>query len=143
MTIRALLPEDASAARALIQRQFGGTRYEARLAELLGEVLTGGEEGVVAVERGDVVALVLFGTVAGARETTRVHVVLGADPALAAKVVDHVANGMRLVVAEVPDDAPFAAMHAALQRAAFSEEGTVAGWIASDVALRLLARRAQ
>jgi hypothetical protein len=149
LALRPLMPKDEPAARDLIERSFSGTRYLARLREQLDAALQFEDPEYLAVlaEHDDVaVALALFGTVAGARGCTRLHVLAGHDrdalDALALGVVQVCAEaGERLIVAEVPDDATFAAGLASLEAARFRDEGRADDYVADVTALRLLVWR--
>ncbi|MEO8621049.1 MAG: hypothetical protein ABI625_08280 [bacterium] len=148
--VRALLPTNAEAARALIVDQFGGTRFEFRLLEQFDSALRGGEEDVGAVavdpETGALCALVVYGIVAGAAGTTKIHVLAARDTRAAVYLTktlaeDLSADGVRLLIAEVPDDPAFADMASALSELEFAEEGCVADWFEDGVGLRLMTSR--
>jgi hypothetical protein len=149
LSLRPLMPEDAAPARALVTASLGGTRYLARTLEQLDAALQFEDPEFLAVlaERDDAaVALALFGTVAGARQCSKLHVLAGGDgdalDALAAGVVQLCEDaGERLVVAELPDDAIFAAAYSALRAAGFREEGRVDDYVADGVGLRLMVWR--
>jgi hypothetical protein len=148
--VRALLPTNADAARALIVERFRGTRFEARLLEQFDNALRPSDEdvgGVVVDPETDVPrALVLYGIVAGASGTTKIHLLVARDaPAaeyLATALVQQLSsNGVRLLIAEVPDDSVFAEMASALGKLGFAEEGCVADWFEDGIGLRLLTSR--
>jgi hypothetical protein len=102
----------------------------------------------VLATRGDSLAAVaLFGAVAGAQQCTKLHALFGDDDealaALAAAIVGVCADaGERLVVAEVPDDAPYEPFTHAIEASGFAECGRVDDYVADGIALRLLVRRA-
>ena len=50
-------------------------------------------------------------------------------------------SGERMIVCELPDDAPFASTARALAANGYAEEGRVADFVCDGVALRLLVRR--
>lgn len=143
------MPGDAGAARALVMAHFAGTRYLGRLGEVLDAALQFEDPeylAVVAEEPRGLVGLVMFGTVAGARQCTRLHALVGADPQVVTALAEAVRlvcaeAHERLVVAEVPDDAPFSASAAALRQAGFAPEGWIDDLVADGIALQLLVWR--
>jgi hypothetical protein len=137
MTVRALRPDDAAAARALVLAQFGGTRYEARMLEVLASALEGGEHR--ALVTGDVSALVVHCDVAGAAQVARVDCLAGDEAAYESLVAS--VEAARLTLAELPDDAPFAGAAACLRKLAFVEEARVPDFVADGISLRLFTRR--
>jgi len=149
--LRALMPEDADAARALVVARLAGTRYEARALEQLDVALSFEDPEYLALLAAEphsshVVGLALFGAVAGAQRVTKLHVLLGDDAGTMdalASAVRAVAedSGERMVVAEVPDDAPFRDAPDVLRGNGFHEEGRVADLVADGVGLRLLVWR--
>lgn len=149
LSLRPLMPGDDATAYELLTASFEGTRYLARLQEQLDAAFRFEDPEYLAVlaERDDVVvALGLFGAVAGARQCTKLHVLAGADDealaSLASAVVAVCADaGERLIVAEVPDDAVFAAGVQALDAAGFREEGRVADYVTDGIALSLIVWR--
>ncbi len=150
--LRALMPEDADAARALVVARFAGTRYESRVLEQLDVALTFEDPeyiALLAAEPGSdhLVGLVLFGAVAGAQRVTKLHALLGDDDGTCAALADAVRNvaadsGERMVIAEVPDDAPFRAAMAALRESGYAEEGRVDDFVCEGVGFRFLVWRA-
>jgi hypothetical protein len=144
-----LMPEHDAVARALAQAQLAGTRYLARTLEQLDAALQFEDPeylAVIAEHDGDVTALALFGTVAGASQCSKLHALVGNDgdalDALAAGVAALCADaGERLLVAELPDDAIFAAAYSALRAGGFAEEGRVDDYVADGVGLRILVWR--
>jgi hypothetical protein len=149
--LRPLMPEDADAARAVIVARLGGTRYEARALEQLDVALSFEDPEYMALlaaepESRQLVGLVMFGGVAGAKQVTKLHVLLGhaagSCAALAAAVRTVAAeSGERMVVAEVPDDPVFRDQVAALRASDFDEEGRVDDFVADGVGLRFLVWR--
>jgi len=151
LSLRALMPEDAGAARAFVAEHFAEGEYCARALELLDSALRFDDPehmALLAVTGSDapLVGLVLFGTVAGARAVVKVHGVLGRRDAAVAllEAVRHASeqSGERMIVCELPDDAPFAAAADALAASGYTEEGRVPDFVRDGVALRLLVRRA-
>lgn len=149
--LRPLMPDDADAVRALIVARLAGTRYEARTLEQLDVALSFEDPeymGLLATEpdSGHIEGLTMFGAVAGAKQVTKVHALLGDEGTCAAlaAAVRLVASdsGERMVVAEVPDHRPFRDAVLALRASGFNEEGTVADFVADGIGLRLLVWRA-
>ena len=151
LVLRALMPEDADAARAFVARLLAGTRYTARLIEQLDAALQFDDPEYMALlacaePDARLVGLVLFGTVAGARAVVKVHAIASVDPQAADALLDSVHQasakaGERMIVCELPDDAPFASAARALAANGYAEEGRVADLVCDGVALRLLVRR--
>ena len=150
--LRPLMPEDADAVRAVVVARFAGTRYEARALEQLEGALTFEDPEYMALlaaepQSGQLVGLVMFGTVAGAQQVTRIHTLVGDDDgtcaALAAAARTVAAeSGERMVVADVPDDPAFRDTIAALRESGFGDEGRVDDFVADGVGLRVLVWRA-
>ncbi len=101
-----------------------GTRYEARLTELL----TDPECVVIEHEHG----FAMWSPIAGAEDVIKLHFLTG----------DVELPEPRFVIAELPDDAPFAAMTTTLLSSGFREEGRVNDFVADGIAMRFLVRRA-
>ena len=151
IALRALMPQDAGAARALVVNQFGRTRYESRVLEQLDAALAFEDPEYMAMlalapASDEVVGLMLFGTVAGARGVVKVHVVLGDDVATRERLIAAVQNvaqdsGERMIVAEMAEDAPSLDAVEALRACGFIEEGRIADFVCDGVALRLLVWR--
>jgi hypothetical protein len=148
--LRALMPDDADGARALIAERFDGTRYRTRALELLDEALRFEDPeymGLVAIdgEPPSVVGVVLFGTVAGARSVVKVHGVVCRDRDVAVALLEAVRHASensseRMIVCELPDDAPFAITADALAASGYEEEGRVPDFVTDGVAMRLMVR---
>lgn len=144
--MRALLPEDMAAARALLLRQFGGTRYEARMLELLEEVARGGEHAAAIASSGDrASALLISVSVAGAVGVERVACLVGDESAMTSALEWMLSRaavaGCRLVMVELPDDAPFEVLARALNQCGFRQEARIDDFIADGVGLRFLTCR--
>ena len=143
------MPEDAASARALVEAAFTGTRYLARMREVLEAALQFDDPEYLALlanAPSGPVALALFGTVAGARHCSRLHALIGDDRAAVAELAGAVAQvcadaGERLAVAELPDDGPFRAAARALAQAGFAREGCMDDFVADGVPLQLLVWR--
>ena len=149
-SIRPLMPEDAHVARAFVRLQLAGTRYLARLEEQLDAALRFEDPEYMALlalnDDDAMLALTLFGAVAGARQCVKLHAIVGTDSpamtALAAGIADMCdRSGERLIVCEVPDDAPWAGGAVVLLDNEYREEGRVPDYVRDGVALRLLVRR--
>jgi hypothetical protein len=148
--LRALMPDDAEAARALIGERFDGTRYRTRALELLEEALRFEDPeymGLVALdgEPPQLVGLILFGTVAGARSVVKVHGTVCRDRDAAIALLEAVRRASensseRMIVCELPDDAPFALAAEALAATGYEEEGRVPDFVSDGVAMRLMVR---
>jgi hypothetical protein len=151
LALRALMPDDAGAARALVSAQLAGTRYHSRLLEQLDTALRFEDPEYLALlafaddpER--LLGLVLFGTVAGARAVVKVHGVVACASEAAVALLDAVRqaserSGERMIVCELPDDALFADAAAALEASGYADEGRVPDFVRDGVALRLLVWR--
>ena len=144
------MPDDAAAARAFISAQFDNERYRVRALEVLSSALEFEDPeymALLALDESDqhIAGVALFGTVAGARSVVKLHGVIAPERAVAASLVDAVRraseqSGERMIVTELPDDAQFATVAAALQAGGFVEEGRVPDFVRDGVALRLLVR---
>lgn len=143
---------DAADARRLIGAAFEGTRYASRMLELLASTLGSASDdehrGWVArsTDRPGLRGLALYGAVAGARDACRLHALLGDDPDLVLELhrslrADGAWSRARVVVCELPEDAPPAARADVLQQAGYREEGRIDDLVRDGVALRLLVWR--
>lgn len=145
------MPEDARAARATIVDLFRGTPYLARMLEILDDSLRFEDPEFLCLlaaprESDPPTGLVLFGTVLGARLVTKIHAVAAPDPRVQLALLHAVRetcirSGERLVVCELPHDAPFDVASVALLASGFREEGRIADFVREGVALRLLVWR--
>jgi hypothetical protein len=150
LVVRALMPDDADAARRFVSGQFANPRYRARALEVLESALQFEDPEFMALlaldgEPARLVGITVFGTVAGARSVVKLHGVITSEPQPARALVDAVRqaserSGERMIVCELPDDAPFAIAAAALEAGGFTEEGRVPDFVRDGVALRLLVR---
>ena len=151
VVVRPLMPEDADDARATLVEQFRGTPYLDRLLEVLDDALRFEDPEFLCLlaasgESEAPTGLVLFGTVLGARLVTKIHAVVAADPRVQVALLDAVRDtvlrsGERLVVCELPHDAPFDVTGVALLASGFREEGRIDDFVRDGVALRLLVWR--
>lgn len=150
--LRALMPGDAAAARALVEQLYGGTPHEARLLELLDSALQFEDPEYMAVlaldsASSELRGLVLFGAVAGASHVVKVHAVLGHELVNLLALLDAVrrmaeSSGERMIVCELPDEPAFVLLAEALGESEYLEEGRVPDFVREGVALRLMVRRA-
>ena len=150
LVLRALMPEDGAAARAFVTGQLAESRYRIRGLELLDTALLFEDPEHLALlafseSEARLLGIVLFGTVAGARAVVKVHGVLAHERGPAIALLDAVRqasehSGERMIVCELPDDAPFAVAADALEACGFVEEGRVPDFVRDGVALRLLVR---
>lgn len=153
MKVRALVAADADAARALVEAQFGGTRYAARLLEQLADALAASDASVRAMvasttEDATLLGAVVLGPVAGAVGTVRVHAMIGTHPSVMrclarATVQWCTRRRVRLAVHETADDGCFAVSIAALRECGFAAEGELADWYAEGIGQVILVRRLQ
>jgi len=151
IAVRPLMPEDADAARATVIDYFRGTRYLARMLEVLDNALRFEDPEFLCLlatpaESGALDGLVLFGAVLGARLATKVHAVVAPDPRVQLALLDAVRetcvrSGERLVVCELPHDTPFDIGAVALVASGYREEGRIEDFVRDGVALRLLVWR--
>ena len=150
LEVRALMPDDADAARAFVSGQFANPRYRARALEVLESALLFEDPEFLALLAFDgqpirLAGITVFGTVVGASSVVKLHGVITSEPAPARALVEAVRrasehSGERMIVCEIPDDAPFATAAAALEAEGFVEEGRVPDFVREGVALRLLVR---
>jgi hypothetical protein len=150
--LRALMPDDAAIARALVEQHHGGTSYASRLLEILDSALRFDDPEHMALlaldpASGELRGLALFGTVAGASRVVKLHTVLGEELVILLALVDavrHVAesSGERMIVCELPDDPAFVLVAEALGESEYLEEGRVPDFVRDGVALRLMVWRA-
>jgi hypothetical protein len=146
------MPDDASAARAILADAYRGTPYLGRMEEVLSSALQFEDPEFLCLlaEREDASApsgLVLFGTVVGARSVVKVHTVASPDPRIMRALLDAVRetcerSGERMIVCESPRDVPFDVSSVALAASGYREEGRIEDFVRDGVALRLLVWRA-
>jgi L-amino acid N-acyltransferase YncA len=149
---RALSRDDYVGARVLLMGALGVTPYVDRAIEILEFAERGHDEehrALVIARDGTVAALALFGTIAGARGVSKVHVILLAPSVtpddvggriIGAVLEEARANAMRLLIAELPDDPVMGQMRALLASNGFEEEARVSDYFRDGVALTLLRR---
>lgn len=152
VVFRPAIDSDRSEVRALVDHDVAGTPY----ADVVGYFLRLAFEGrwdesraVVATQHGQVSGIALFGRVAGAIGTGRMHFVgVTASARLngigiglcEAAVADMASSGARLVTAELPDDRALAGGRALLARAGFREVARIADYCRDGVDLVIVCR---
>ena len=152
VSIRFHIDSDRGAMNAFIAHDAAGTpyvevpRYFLRLAL---EGRTAESRCIVAERDGEVLGFALYGDVAGAVGTGRIHFIgvtassrlnaVGVSLCDAA-VNDLAAGGARTVIAEVPDDPLLVSGRALLARSGFMEVGRVPDYYRDRIALIILAR---
>lgn len=152
VAVRALMPEDGVAVRALVTDAFGGTRYLTRWLEVIEAALAFEDPEYLALVACDGVELrgvAAFGTVTGADRVVKLHGVVVRDPADSvgiAALLDAVAracepSGERMIVCELPGEAVFERVRCALLDAGYVAEGRVPDLVAEGISLLLLAKR--
>ena len=149
--VRPLMPEDARAARDTIVDHLRGTPYLDRVLEVLDDALKFEDPESLCLlaalaDSASPDGLILFGTVLGARLVTKVHAVVAPDPRVQLALLDAVRetcvhSGERLVLCELPNDAPFDVAGVALVASGYREEGRIDDFVRDGVALRLLVWR--
>lgn len=150
VVFRPAAESDRAVMHAFIAHDVAGTAYAEVPMYFLKLALEGraAESRAIVAERdGEVVGFALYGEVAGAFGTGRMHFItvsasarllaIGAGLCEAA-VADLTARGARMVVAEVPDDPVVASGRALLARCGFVEEARVADFYRDGVALLVL-----
>lgn len=153
--VRALRPDDAAAARALVSTCIGGTRYAARTHEVLDAALTGDDDEHVGLvlpastdhaSAGSFSGVAVLGAVAGASGTWRLHWLFARSIAAATPLACAAADvardrGARLLVGELPDDGPYALACDVFASTGFVLEGEVCDFVQDGIALRLWVAR--
>ena len=149
---RALEPDDAVSARALVTATLGASPYVERVAEVLARAERGGDKehrAWLIARDGIVAGLALFGEVAGADRAMRLHAALLRDGVevedVGRRLMDAVLDAARarhdrLVVAEVPDEPALAPMLGLLLMNDFAEEARVPDVFRDGVALVMFRR---
>ena len=152
LEIRPLRAGDRSAARELADGELAQTPYGEIPASALTTALDGGSNearGLAAIAEGEMTGLVLFGLVAGAVGTGRLHLVAvtasarlrGVASALIdAAVAELKASGARVAFVEMPDDPRLRPALSLLTREGFAEEARVADFFRDGVSLVVLRR---
>jgi hypothetical protein len=149
LVLRALVAGDGDEALALVSAAFAETLYGPRVQEQLGIALLGNDRecrGLVALEPRSprVSGLALYGDVAGAKGVVKLHALAGSDRAalraLAAALHD-ASGSARMIVSEIPDDAPFIVTCSILRELGHEEEGRIADFVRDGVSMMLLVKR--
>lgn len=151
-TYRPAVDGDRGVMRAFVEQDLVGTPYGV-VVEYFLRVESDGDanesRAIVAERAGAVVGFILFGEVAGAIGTGRLHFVSVTSRArrhavgtglCEAAVADLSSNGGRLVVAEVPDEPSLLPGRTLLDRCGFAEIGRVADYFRDNTDLVVLAR---
>ena len=141
-----LIPQDnarGEVARALLLSEVFGTPYSEMPLYALERALGGRDEEYQLAEslEGDrITGVAIYGPIAGTIGTARIYSVAGSDSenALEAAIESLRATGTRLVIAELPDDAPLEAMRKLLLKSGFEEESRVEDLVRDGVALTFL-----
>ena len=149
---RRAVDTDRAAVRDLVDHDVAGTPYAA-VVEYFLRLASEGKESesrvIVAEHAGEIVGFALFGEVAGAIRTGRIHFVSVTASArlhaiavglCEAAVADLVTKGARLIIAEVPDEPLLFPGRALLARCGFSETARVANYYRDGVDLMVLQR---
>ena len=151
-TYRSAVDDDRAAMRALVEHDLAGTPY-VTVAEYFLNLASDGDanesRAIVAERTGEVVGFALFGEVAGAIGTGRVHFVSVTASArlhaigvglCEAAVADLASKGTRLIVAEIPDDPLLSPGRALFARCGFAEAARVANYYRDNTDLVVLLR---
>ena len=152
VNLRPAIEADREAMRTLVDEDLAGTPYGEVLSFFLGLMEGSHTESraVVAEHRGEFVGYALFGEVAGAVGTGRIHFIGTTTRAALdtwgvelceAAVDEMVARGDRLIIAELPDEPVLAGKHALLSRCGFEVVARVRDYYRDGVDLVLLQRR--
>ena len=142
---------DAEGVRALVLASLGVTPYVDRVMELVAMAERGDPEvqSLVIERDGTVAAMSLFGPVAGAVGTWKLHTLLLAERveprAVGGAVVEAVvaavrSAGARLLTAELPGDPAIGKVLSLLRASGFKQEGRIPDFFRDDVALLFLRR---
>lgn len=148
---RPLRPEERDDALALLEAVLGATPYHARAREVLEISLRGDDPehaSLAMVSDGKLEALALFGAIAGSIGAARLHFALlaaGLPAGQGAGLLDALAErsrarGARFLLAELPDDTPWAASIALLRRCGYTEEARIPDYYRQGIALLFLRR---
>ena len=142
---------DAEGVRALVLASLGVTPYVDRVMELVALSERGDPEvqSFVIERDGTVAALALFGAVAGAQGTWKLHMMLLAeriDPRevggamIEAVVATARSAGARLLAAELPGDPVMGRVLSLLRASSFRQEGRIPHFFRDEVAMLFLRR---
>lgn len=151
-TYRRAVDADRPAMRSLVEHDVAGTPYETVVdyfLRLASDGDTRESRAIVAERAGEIVGVALFGEVAGAIQTGRMHFVTVTASARLhavgvglcdAALADLAAGGARLVIAEAPDESLLSPGRALLARCGFTEVARVADYYRDGVDLIVLQR---
>src|SRR5262245_40051447 len=151
-TYRRAIDTDRAAMRTLVDHDLAGTPYADAVEYFLRLAGDGNEResrAIVAERAGEVAGFALFGEVAGAIGTGRMHFVSVTASArlhaigvglCEAAVADLISAGARLIVAELPDAPLLSPGRALLARCGFSETARVPDYFRDSTDLVLLLR---
>jgi ribosomal protein S18 acetylase RimI-like enzyme len=153
VTLRAVTRADGATLFELVTEALGRTVYRESPMHFLRLAVSGRSEdesrGIVAVRAGRVVGCTLYGAVAGAVGTGRLHFIAVAPDArrlgigalmCEAAVSNLTARGARNVIIEVPDDPAISDGHRLLACCAFAEVARVPDYYRDGIALIVLNR---
>ncbi len=152
---RPAVDADRAAMRWLVEHDLAGTPYCTAVEYFLRlavEGATAESRAIVAEGDGEVLGFALFGEVAGAIGTARMHFVSVTASArlhaigiglCEAAVADLVSKGARLVVAEIPDEPLLLPGRALLARCGFAENARVPDYFREGTDLVVLLRGIQ
>jgi hypothetical protein len=139
--VRPIERGEAALARGLIAREFGDTRYEARMLELLDCALRGGDDTCLVAVDGSVRGLLIYTEIAGAIRVARVSCLIGGAAFRSALIERFLEREDRISYAELPDDMRFTRTIETLENFGFSEESAVPDFLEDGVSLRVLVKR--
>lgn len=148
---RAIAPEDAEPAHALVLGVLGVTPYVDRTLDLVSAAVRGDPEvrALVIARDGTVAALALFGPVAGANGAWHLHMLLTAagiaskdigGTLVEAVLADVRANHGRFLLAELPADPVIGSSLTLLRSKAFRQIARIPDFYRDGVALLFLRR---
>jgi hypothetical protein len=148
---RPITVSDGEGIRALVHASLGVTPYVDRVIELVVMAERGDPDvqSLVIERDGTVAAMSLFGPVAGAQGTWKLHALLLAERVEPRKVGGAVveavvaavrAAGARLLTAELPGDPALGKVLSLLRASGFKQEGRIPDFFRDEVALLFLRR---
>ena len=152
VVFRPAVDSDRGAVRALVDHDVAGTAYADVVGYFFRLALEGRRDesrAIVATRHGQVLGVALFGEVAGAVGTARMHFVAvtasarlnGVGSGLCdAAIADMAAAGARLVTAELPDERSLAGGRALLTHVGFVEVARITDYWRDGVDLVIVCR---
>ena len=150
--IRDLQTADADAVRALALAAAGDTAYAANMSAAIETAIAAYDpdaRAAVAITGNQLIGLILYGSIAGAVGTGRVHLVITspnhrrrgvATSLLQTSITRLAADGTRVIFVELPDDPALAPGKRLLLRAGFRVDATVPDYFRDGVDLTILRR---